>query len=150
VKRLFAALLAVALISPMPVQAQACLDRETLTAARVHEFEAMMMAVNLRCKAIGVDISEGFEAMLATHAKVFAAADRRLRTYFSGGRRAYETYATQLGNHYGGGATDPANCQRFDKVARRLAGEPAIAGLGKVVITMIAQPRISGEICARP
>lgn len=148
-KRLVAAVVLSTLLLPLPAQAQTCLDRETLVAAQVHEFEAMMMAVSLRCKAIGVDISADYEAMLATHAPVFAAADRRLRAHFAGGR-SYESYATQLGNRYGGGATDPANCQRFDVVARNLAAQPAISALGKVVAAMVAQPRLTGALCGKP
>jgi hypothetical protein len=148
-KRVAAGLAATALLLPLPAHAQVCLDRETLVAAQVHEFEAMMMAVSLRCKAIGVDISADYEAMLATHAPVFAAADRRLRAHFTEGR-SYERYATQLGNRYGGGATDPANCQRFEAVARSLAAQPAISALGKVVASMVTEPRITGAVCREP
>lgn len=147
--RLIAALVVASLLAPLPVRAQACLDRETLVAAKVHEFEAMMMAVKLRCRAIGMDISADYEAMLSTHAPVFAAAGRRLRAHFAEGR-TYEAYATQLGNRYGGGATDPANCQRFDTVARSLAAQPAVSALGKVVTAMVTQPRIAGAVCPRP
>lgn len=151
-KRVGAAIAAAALLVPLPLQAAApaCLDRETLAAARVHEFEAMMMTVNLRCRTIGVDISGDFEAMLKTHAAVFAAAGRRMRAHFAGPGRAYERYATGLGNRYGAGATDPANCRRFDSVALGLAAKPALAELGKIVSAMVAQPRITGAICPRP
>ncbi|MGV3512705.1 MAG: hypothetical protein ACO1OX_11975 [Novosphingobium sp.] len=148
-KRLIAAAVVGALLAPLPGQAQVCLDRETLVAAKVHEFEAMMMAVKLRCRAIGMDISADYEAMLSTHAPVFAAADRRLRAHFAQGR-TYEAYATQLGNRYGGGATDPANCQRFNTVARNLAAQPAISALGKVVTAMVTQPRLTGSVCPKP
>ncbi|MCX7285080.1 MAG: hypothetical protein NTX28_13710, partial [Novosphingobium sp.] len=66
-------------------QAQACLDPQTLVAARLHEFEAMMMAVTLRCRAIRVDISAGTDAMGQTHRPVFAAAERHLRAFFGDG-----------------------------------------------------------------
>lgn len=150
-KRLIACLAVSALLMPLPAQAQArgCLDRETFVAAQVHEFETMMMTVNLRCKAIGADISAQYEAMLSTHASVFAAADRRLRAHFAQGH-TYDSYTTQLGNRYGGGATDPANCRRFDTVARSLAGQPAVSALGRVVMAMVAQPRIAGPACNRP
>jgi len=151
VRRPIISLLSAALLAQLPAhaQAQACLARDTLVAAQVHEFETMMMAVSLRCKAIGVDISRDYEAMLSTHAPVFAAAGRRLRAHFGQGR-TYESYTTQLGNRYGGGATDPANCQRFDTVARDLAAQPAIAALGKVVSAMVTAPRIAGAVCLKP
>ena len=130
--------------------AEACLDRETLTAARIHEFETMMMAVSLRCKAIGSDIVPVYEAMLGTHRPIFAAADRRLRAFFAPQKRAFESYSTQLGNRYGGGATDPANCMRFERVARELADKPGVSSLGRVVFAMIERPRISGVTCPAP
>lgn len=136
-----------ALLVSAPANAQGCLDQATLTAARLNEFGTMMMAVNLRCKAIGVETGGGYEAMLAAHHPVFAAADRRLRNFFSDKARSFDVYATRLGNRYGGGATDPANCQRFDKVARDLAVKPETAALGKVVFAMVAAPHIEGPAC---
>lgn len=139
-----------ALLASGPARAEGCLDRETLTAARIHEFETLMMTVTLRCKAIGSDIAPVFEAMLGTHRPVFSAADRRLRAFFAPQKRAYETYTTQLGNLYGGGATDPANCRRFERVARELAAQPGVSSLGRVVFAMIDRPRISGAVCPLP
>jgi hypothetical protein len=138
------------LLLTAPAQAQGCLDRATLTAARLNEFSSMMMTVNLRCKAIGADISAGYEAMLGTHRPVFAAADRRLRAFFSDQPRSFDAYSTRLGNRYGGGATDPANCHRFKKVAQELAAKPDAAALGKVVFAMITTPRIEGAACPAP
>lgn len=142
--------MAAILLAASPAHAEACLDRETLTAARIHEFETMMMAVTLRCKAIGTDIAPVYEAMLGTHRPVFSAADRRLRSFFAPQKRAYESYMTQLGNRYGGGATDPANCRRFERVAKELADKPGVSSLGRVVFAMIDRPRISGAVCPAP
>ncbi|MBA4354218.1 MAG: hypothetical protein C0409_05955 [Novosphingobium sp.] len=132
------------------VRAQGCLDRETMTAARLNEFGTMMMTVNLRCKASGTDITDGYEAMLGAHRSIFAAADRRLRSFFADRPRAFDAYSTRLGNRYGGGATDPANCQRFERLARDLAAKPGAADLAMVVYAMIANPRIDGAICPKP
>ncbi|CAH0495864.1 hypothetical protein [Novosphingobium sp. CECT 9465] len=142
--------LAIAVPAQAQAQAQACIDRDTLTAARLAEFGTMMMTVSLRCKAIGIDISRGYEAMLGTHRPVLAAADRRLRAFFAGKSRAFDAYSTRLGNRYGGGATDPANCTRFERVARDLGANPGAAALGKVVFAMIGQPRIEGPACPKP
>lgn len=142
--------MACVLLAANPAHAETCLDRETITAARVHEFETMMMAVALRCKAIGTDIGPVMEAMMGTHRPIFAAADRRMRAFFAPQKRAYESYSTQLGNRYGGGATDAANCHRFEKVARELAGQPGVTSLGRVVFAMIDKPRIAGAVCSKP
>ncbi|MFM2372886.1 MAG: hypothetical protein RIS85_2608 [Pseudomonadota bacterium] len=138
------------MVSAAPVQAQQCLDRETLAAARVQEFGTMMMAVSLRCRAIGVDIAPGYEAMLGAHQRTFAAADRRLRSFYAAQNHAFDRYSTQLGNRYGGGATDPANCRRFEHVASDLAANPDVASLGRVALAMVAQPRVEGPVCPRP
>lgn len=127
-----------------------CLDRETLAAARVQEFGTMMMAVTLRCKAIGVNIAPGYEAMLGTHQRTFAAADRHLRAFYAAQDHGFDRYATQVGNRYGGGATDPASCHRFERVATDLAASPDISSLGRVALAMVAAPRIAGEACRRP
>lgn len=149
-RRLALAMALVSLPFAQGAQAQGCLDGQTLAAARLHEFEAMMMAVTLRCRAIGVDISAGTDAMGQTHHPVFAAAGRHLRAFFGDEGHAYDAYATRLGNRYGSGATDPANCRRFETVARELAAQPAVASLGKVVFAMVAEPRITGTVCPKP
>ena len=138
------------LLVSAPANAKGCLDQATLTAARLNQFGMMMMAVNLRCKAIGADMSAGYEAMLEAHRPAFAAADRRLRRHFSDQDRSFDKYETQIGNRYGGGATNHANCGRFEKVARDLADKPDTAALGRVVFAMVATPRIEGTACPAP
>lgn len=149
-RRLVIASALAGLVAGNPVQAEQCLDRQTLAAARVQEFGAMMMAVSLRCRAIGVDIAPGYEAMLGAHQRAFAAADRHLRTFHAGQGHAFDRYTTQLGNRYGGGATDPANCRRFEHVASDLAAKPDAASLGRVALAMVAQPRLGGRVCPLP
>ena len=93
----------------------------------------------------------GFRTWTAARSHAaFSAADRRLRAFFAPQKRAYESYSTQLGNRYGGGATDPANCRRFERVARDLAAQPGVSSLGRVVFAMIERPRISGATCPAP
>lgn len=138
------------LMASVPTSAQGCLDRATRNAARLNEFSTLMMAVNLRCKAIGIDISEGYGAMLEVHRPALAAADRRLRAFFSDQPRSYDAYATRNGNRYGGGTTDPAKCRQFDKVANDLAGQPDAAALGRVVFAMISVSHIEGVACPAP
>lgn len=140
----------ISLAVAVPAKALECLDQKTLTAARVSEFAILMMTVKLRCKTVGVDLSEGYDAMMATHGAFFSAADRRLRAFFADKPRLFDAYSTRLGNRFGGGATDYANCIRFDKVARDLAGKPDAASLGKVIYKMVATPHIEGSECPKP
>lgn len=133
-----------------PGQAVECLDRQTLTAARINEFAVLMTAVKLRCKAAGVDFSKSYDAMMQTHRAFFAAADRRLRTFFSDKPRSFDAYSTRLGNRFGGGATDYVNCNRFEKVPRNLAENYDPMNFGRVVYVMVTIPHIDGTECSTP
>lgn len=139
-----------ALVVGSPAQALDCLDQHTLTAARVNEFAVLMTAVKLRCKTVGVDLSASYDAMMTNHRPFFSAADRKLRAFFADKPRAFDAYSTRLGNRFGGGATDYATCNRFDKVARDLAENSDARALGRVVFKMVAVPHIEGTDCPRP
>ena len=140
---------ALGLLVSVPVQAEECLDSETMMAARLHEFSAIMLTVTLRCRAIGVDIVPRYEEMLRVHAPAINASVRRLRNYFSKSTHAFDNYTTALGNRYGGGATDPANCRRFEKVSADLALAPDLPSLARVVFAMVPKPHVEGISCQR-
>ena len=81
----------------------ACID-ETLThAARLHEFEMLMMNVSLRCSLMGVDMRPHYEAMVSAHQAQFDGAAQRLQHYFATSGQAetrhgglYDRYATLI------------------------------------------------------
>ncbi len=110
-------LLALALANPAQA---ACADREVANAARLTEFQTMMMAVSLRCLTIGVDMRNDFDAMTTRYSADFSGADEQVRRFFGpptkkrGG--AYDRYAVVVANKYGGGTTTPRNCKLLNKV----------------------------------
>lgn len=147
-----AALALVGLFLAGPAEA-ACIDRQTLTAARVHQFETMMMVVSLRCNRIGYDMHSSYEGMVVAHQAPFGQAATRLRHYLGGDgidphSGGFDRYATILGNSYGGGATTLATCQTLDQVAGELAKVPDARLLTQVSETLIARPKLDEMACA--
>ena len=147
---LMAALTGVALAAPAHA---ACIDHQTATAARIHQFETMMMVVSLRCARIGYDMRGTYENMVIAHQAPFGQAATRLRHYLGGDgidphSGGFDRYATILGNSYGGGATTLSACQTLDQVAGELAKVPDVRLLAQVAETLIARPRLDEMACA--
>jgi hypothetical protein len=135
-----------------PVQA-ACIDQQTATAARIHQFETMMMVVSLRCGRIGYDMRSSYEGMVTAHQAPFGQAATRLRHFLGGNdfdphSGGFDRYATILGNSYGGGATTFGTCQTLDQVAGELAKVPDMRLLAQVAEVLIARPKLDEMACA--
>jgi hypothetical protein len=136
--------------APLP---PSCLDLPTLEAARVHQFQTMMMAVSLRCRAHGVDVESSFSRMMAAHRATFAAADRVMHGYVTpahgfAGAHAFDSYATVLANRYGGGATSLATCGAIDGAMRAVTADASGARLHGVALAMIGRPEMDRLACA--
>jgi hypothetical protein len=107
-----------------PAQA-ACADRQTASAARLHEFETMMMTVSLRCRTIGIDMRDDFEAMSSKYQADFTGAGKQVQRFFGvsvkrGGD--YDRYAVAVANKYGAGSTTSRNCKLLQKVVSFVTG----------------------------
>jgi hypothetical protein len=137
----------------------ACIDEPVLAAARLHEFETMMMDVSLRCNRIGVAMQGHFNAMVGVHHAQLDQASQRLQRFFARDAVAdaqhgglYDRYATLIANRYGAGNTSLDTCRVFDA----LADEVSRAGdggrvLGAVALAMIGHPLLESATCpAKP
>lgn len=137
---------ALSLIMATPAPALAtCPDAATAHAARLIEFQTMMMDVGLRCSRVGVPLVDHLDTMAAKHRTIFENARNRVRSFMdmlassmgaSGGTTGAKTppvarsarhgdpldrYMTMLGNRYGAGSTSPDRCHAFDAIALSLA-----------------------------
>lgn len=146
-----AAIAGLALVGATPVRA-ACIDEPVAAAARVHEFETMMMDVSLRCSRMGVAMQEHYDTMVSAHHTVFEDAAARLQRFFAGSAGSeprhgglYERYSTLLANHYGMGNTSLMACRLFDGVAT----EVARAADGGVVLGAVAKAMIEHSMLER-
>jgi hypothetical protein len=148
-----AAALALAGLALSGTARAACIDRQTATAARIHQFETMMMVVSLRCGRIGYDMRSSYEGMVIAHQAPFGQAATRLRHYLGGNAfdphsGGFDRYATILGNTYGGGATTFSTCQTLDQVAGELAKVPDVKLLAQIAEVLIARPKLDEMACA--
>ncbi len=136
----------------------ACIDAQLVHAARLHEFEMMMMNVSLRCGLAGVEIRPRYDAMVAAHQAQFDAATQQLQHYFATGAGPetrhgglYDRYATLIANRYGGGDTSQQACRAFDAVAGELArASDSGQSLGMVAHAMVAHPVLERATCTAP
>lgn len=80
----FTGALALAL-APVAAEAAAapvvCPDAATVQAARLVEFQTMMMGVAVRCRHVGVPIGDHLEGMNGARRTMFAGANERVATY---------------------------------------------------------------------
>ena len=61
--------------------AATCPDAATVQAARIVEFQTMMMGVSVRCKHVGVVISDHLEEMTAARRTMLSGANDRVATF---------------------------------------------------------------------
>ena len=141
-----------ALIFAGPLHASACWDAPTVGAARISEFETMLMVSSLRCRAIGFDFHESYERFAETYKDAFGAAQLTLKAHFdaggSDGGREYDRYLIGVANFYGIGRTDAATCQAFEAVNKELGDGAANPDLLPMIdMEMVRDPLIGGARC---
>lgn len=145
---------ALALVGAQSAQA-ACIEPPLAQAARLHEFQTLMMTVSLRCSLRGVAMQPHYEAMVSSHQPHFDAAVQRLQGYFAtaGAPEArhgglYDRYATMIANRYGGGETSLDSCRLFDAVAAELArARDEGRTLAAVATAMVRHPVLERATC---
>jgi len=151
-RRLFLMAGALALIASQPAQA-ACVDGQTVSAARLNEFETMMMTVSLRCSRIGVNMRPTFDSMVEANRQRFEEASAKVQKFFSTGTAkahggAFDLYSTRIANKYGAGGTTPDTCRMFDALGKELSR--LVQGgqiLATVAEAMIRKPVIQDPTC---
>lgn len=145
---------ALALFGGETAEAQ-CADAAVVSAARLHEFEMLMMDVSMRCYMMGVDMRPHYDAMVTTHRPIFDGAAQQLRHFFGadvpGAARhgtGYDRYATLIANKYGAGNTSLDHCRVFDAIAVELTQSPeGPRELDTVARAMIEHPSLEQASC---
>lgn len=81
-RRLGMASAAALALAPVAVQAeQVCPDAATVQAARVVEFQTMMMGVAVRCRHVGVPIMDHLDGMNSARRTMFVGSNDRVATF---------------------------------------------------------------------
>lgn len=145
------------LTAPAMAQSRACWDPQTISAARVSEFETLLMVASLRCKSIGIDMSQHFDQFLKEHKRTLEPAHERLRARYNSkiGKAIktsdYDRFVTGVANTYGMGRTELGICNQFQVLLTELgkAGATAEFLIG-VAMEMVREPRLDGDRCPLP
>jgi hypothetical protein len=130
-----------------------CWDGRTLAAARVFEFRAIGLNVQLRCRLIGLDIMPGYASVLTRYQSDFDAAEGTIKAHYHADQGhgqwvEYQRYLTHVTNIYGGGATTLTHCRAFASVLGELSlpATPTSA-LESVAVAMVREPHIDTATC---
>jgi len=151
-----AALAVAALGLATPAGAATCWSADAISAAKVRELQAMMMAVSLRCAANGAPIHESYNGFVRANMSVLNAASSTLRRQFAAanggsGQASYDRYTTELSNRYGSGYTTTASCAAFAEIGVRAArAAAATGGIELFAGQLVPQPHSIGEACPAP
>ena len=136
-----------------PARAAGCWSDAALEAARIRQFETMMMVSTLRCRLTGTDFSENYNRFVREKRPVLVEAGETMRGQFAlavGAQRAldaYDDFMTKTANGYGGGV-EGANCQDMAAVASAAASAPATReAIARLALAAGAEPRLPGPRC---
>jgi hypothetical protein len=110
----FWGLAVVAALLATPAQA-GCWSKEAVAAAKIREFETMLMVSALRCRNGGRDFLARYNQFVREGRPVLTQVNDMLRTQFTSelgagrGLNAYDGFVTSIANRYGAGIAD-LNC----------------------------------------
>lgn len=147
----FVGLAALAALLATPAQA-ACWSKDAIAAAKVREFETMLMVSALRCRTSGRDFLARYNQFVRQGRPVLVRANETLRAQFSAeygtarGLNAYDGFVTSLANRYGAG-TDGLSCADLsDITSAALAGSGSLANLERLADAADIRPKV-GRPC---
>lgn len=96
----------------------ACWSPRAIEAAKVRDFETMLMVATLRCRTQGVSMGEDYNRFVREKRAVLVAVNDELRTQTADGRTgraaldAYDRFVTAIANSHGAG-TGRYVCEDF-------------------------------------
>lgn len=146
----FVGLAAIAALLATPAQAN-CWSKETIAAAKVREFETMLMVSALRCRNSGHDFLAKYNHFVRQGRPVLAHANEKLRTHFvtihgaGRGLNHYDGFVTSIANRYGAG-TEGLSCRDLgDIVSAAVAGSHSLAHLERLADNAAIRPNVGRQ-----
>jgi hypothetical protein len=135
-----------------PVNA-ACWTQNEVAAAKVRDFDTMLMVSGLRCRFQSATLLQTYNAMVVRHRAALTQANMLLQSHFSpaaGGANELDRYITRVANRYGAGAED-LSCDSLQSIAEAALQEtstlPALVALAdRAAVT----PELPGGVCEAP
>jgi hypothetical protein len=122
---------AVLALASTPVQA-ACWTQSEVAAAKVRDFDTMLMVSGLRCRFQSAALLDTYNAMVVRHHAGLTEANMRLKGHFTnaiGGANELDRYITRVANRYGAGA-ESLSCESLQSIAAAaMAEQPTLDAL---------------------
>lgn len=135
-----------------PVNA-ACWTQSEVAAAKVRDFDTMLMVSGLRCRFKSVALINTYNAMVVRHRAALTEANMQLKGHFTpaiGGANALDSYITRVANRYGAGAED-LSCESLQSIAEAALNEPpTLAALTALAERAAVVPVLPEGACAAP
>lgn len=135
-----------------PVNA-ACWTQSEVAAAKVRDFDTMLMVSGLRCRFKSVALLNTYNAMVVRHRAALTEANMLLKGHFTpaiGGANALDSYITRVANRYGAGAED-LSCESLQSIAEAALNEPStLAALTALAERAAVVPVLPEGACAAP
>jgi hypothetical protein len=153
---LWASVVALVVGSVAPSAHAACWTNEEVNAAKIKDFETMLMVSALRCKNTPADFITDYNKFVTSGRSTLVEVNQRLRGHFEkgtfpvAGLNNYDRFVTAIANGYGAGG-DGASCA--DMASLTTTAIQANASFNDLVLLAgdagIA-PIIDGEACGIP
>lgn len=119
-------------LAGVPVQA-ACWTPQQVAAAKVRDFDTMLMVSALRCRFESHALVNEYNAMVSRHRNGLSEMNRTLGARFRAihgereGLNQLDRYVTQVANHYGAGTSEQLSCASLSSIAQAAVAEPQTA-----------------------
>lgn len=143
-----------ALVATPAQSAVSCWDSETVTAARIMEFQIAMMIATLRCTALNMDLEGDFKRFADTNKIVLKEADLRMKKQFGGTGKvshvSYQNYQTRVSNQHSNRDATIQTCTLFREVAAELGkSETSPETFVSFANALIPEPILGGDRCVQ-
>lgn len=149
-KSIVVAAAAIAIIAA-PAEAS-CWKADHVAAAKVRDFETMLMVSALRCRGSGTMLAR-YNKFVVQSRSALTEVNDRLREHFAdsvGNTRAlnaYDGYVTRVANRYGAGA-DGLSCADLSAITdAALSERPSFAALAALADRAGVQPLLDAGLC---
>lgn len=133
-----------------PARATSCWRNDAASAARIREFQSMLMVETLRCRSSGTDISGIYDAFVTAERPVFAITNAALRGHFGAGDAGaadYDHFITSLANAYGAGGGHDIGCDAAASLAQAAAAAGSEDALLAFAGTSVPARDLPGGAC---
>lgn len=146
----FVGLAAIAALLATPAQAN-CWSKEAVAAAKIREFETMLMVSALRCRSSGKDFLARYNHFVREGRPLLTQVNTVLRAQFTAdhgaarGLNAYDGFVTSLANRYGAGIAE-LNCGDLSDITNAaIAGSKSVAHLERLADAADIRPRVGRQ-----